>query len=41
MDYPPTYFGGIAGELYYVEIHLAKNTLGRYFNVSENVRMDS
>jgi len=27
MDSPPAYVGGIAEELYYVEIHLAKNTL--------------
>jgi hypothetical protein len=27
MDYPPTHSGGIAEELYYVGMHLAKNTL--------------
>ncbi|MCK4432077.1 MAG: hypothetical protein KAW19_12355 [Candidatus Aminicenantes bacterium] len=27
MDYPPTHFGGIAEELYYVGMRLAKNTL--------------
>jgi len=27
MDYPPAYVGGIAEELYYVGMHLAKNAL--------------
>jgi len=35
MDYPPTYSGGIAEELYYVGMRLAKNTLS-VFELSKN-----